>query len=332
MDVSVALCTFNGAQYLSPQLETILSQTRRPDEIVVCDDGSTDTTLEILDTYADRYPNLFEIIHNERNLGVTKNFQQAINHCTGDVIAIADQDDLWCEAKLSRQAEMIESTDVGFVTHDSHLFDNEANTIADAEKGTRLWETRYRPHEGEACRDQQAAFSETVRRNFIQGASIMFRADLREHLLPIPDCWQYDYFLAVVALATTNVYDFPQPMAYYRQHDDQHLGGVVSSPLAKVRREWNRGFDEYSRRCHAWEQLQARLAAIPPEEMYLQKESVMTTVDTYCEYICQRAAIHNPSLSRRGRFAAWLSNNRRYRHHVFGHPVYSITDLSGLLG
>jgi len=330
MDVSVALCTYNGAQYLSAQLETILSQTRCPDEIIVCDDGSTDTTREILARYADRYPDLFELVFNERNLGVTKNFEQAINHCTGDLIAIADQDDLWCETKLSIQAETIESSDVGFVTHDSYLFDTDATALADVEKGTRLWETRYQPHKGEACSDQQAAFSETVRRNFIQGASIMFRADLRDHFLPIPDCWQYDYFLGLVALATTNVYDTPDVMAYYRQHDEQHLGGVVSSPLAKFRREWNREFEEYSRRRKAWEQLQERLSTIPAAEMFLPKPVVMETVDTYREYISQRAAIHDPSLSRRDRLAAWVSNNRQYRHHTFGHPVYTVTDLAGL--
>lgn len=330
MSVSVAMCTYNGGRYLEHQLETILTQTREPDEIVICDDNSTDDTQAILRRYSDDYPDLFDVSFNAQNLGVTKNFEKTIRNCTGDVIAIADQDDLWLPHKLETQLDAMATHDAGLVTHDSYLFDGDARSVEEAEIRTRLWETRYQPHQGEACLDQESAFLETVRRNFMQGASLAFDADLREYLLPIPDCWQYDYFLALVGLATTNVYDIPEPLAYYRQHDSNDLGGVLSSPVDKFVREWQRGHDEYSRRARAWELLVDRLSAISEPDTALEKSWLIENVGVYLEYIGERADIHDTTASRTERLASWARNNLNYRHSRLGHPVYSLTDLTGL--
>ena len=96
------MCTFNGAEFLPAQLESILAQTRPPDEIVVCDDASTDETTGILRSFA---ADSVKLKFNQQNVGSVKNFEQAISLCTGDVIALSDQDDVWREDKL----ELIES-------------------------------------------------------------------------------------------------------------------------------------------------------------------------------------------------------------------------------
>src|SRR5476649_2579474 len=92
--VSIALCTYNGARFLSQQLDTLVNQTYRPIEIIVVDDCSTDDTFAILTEYAGRYPN-FKIYRNDVKLGFTANFEKAVKLCTGDLIALCDQDDLW---------------------------------------------------------------------------------------------------------------------------------------------------------------------------------------------------------------------------------------------
>src|SRR5688572_30528777 len=100
MKISVAMCTYNGADFLSDQLESIIAQSRPPDEIVVCDDGSTDETQTLLKQFAAASPVHVTLHFNEKNLGSVKNFEKAINLCTGDVIALSDQDDVWYADKL----------------------------------------------------------------------------------------------------------------------------------------------------------------------------------------------------------------------------------------
>ena len=88
--VSVALCTYNGAQYLKEQLESIASQTVLPYELVVCDDCSSDDTVAILKVFAGRVSFLVRVVVNREKLGSTKNFEQAIRLCEGDLIVLSD--------------------------------------------------------------------------------------------------------------------------------------------------------------------------------------------------------------------------------------------------
>jgi len=92
--ISVALCTYNGELYLREQLESILKQTFPPDEIIICDDGSTDTTIKILEEFRRKSFIPVKVYYNKENLGVSKNFEKAISLCSGDIIFLSDQDDV----------------------------------------------------------------------------------------------------------------------------------------------------------------------------------------------------------------------------------------------
>ena len=102
MRISIALCTYNGDPYLSELLESLAGQDFRPCELVVCDDGSTDSTLSILNEFEHVAPFPIRIFNNTENLGVIKNFEKALSLCTGDYIAPCDQDDIWQPEKLER--------------------------------------------------------------------------------------------------------------------------------------------------------------------------------------------------------------------------------------
>ena len=102
MNTSVALCTYNGAKYIEEQLTSILNQTRPVDEIVVCDDGSTDETLKIVEKIAQNASVRVHIFLNEKNLGYFKNFVKAMSLCKGDLIFLCDQDDVWREDKVEK--------------------------------------------------------------------------------------------------------------------------------------------------------------------------------------------------------------------------------------
>lgn len=98
--LSVALCTYNGERYIREQIETILNQTMPVDEIVVCDDGSADKTLSIIESLRECTNIDIRIYPNKTNLGVCANFQKAVNLCKGDIIFLSDQDDVWHSDKV----------------------------------------------------------------------------------------------------------------------------------------------------------------------------------------------------------------------------------------
>src|SRR5688500_10348209 len=92
--VSIALCVYNGEKFLREQLDSLVNQSYPNIEIIASDDRSTDASLLILQEYADRYP-YFKFGQNEQNLGYVKNFEKVISLCSGDLIALSDQDDIW---------------------------------------------------------------------------------------------------------------------------------------------------------------------------------------------------------------------------------------------
>ena len=100
MKCSVALCTYNGAKYIEEQIRSILDQTLPVDEIVVCDDGSTDETPQIVEEIAKDVSVDIHVYRNDNNLGVCANFQKAVDLCQGDIVFLSDQDDIWYPHKV----------------------------------------------------------------------------------------------------------------------------------------------------------------------------------------------------------------------------------------
>ncbi len=109
--ISVAMTTYNGEKFIKEQMDSILNQTYKNIEIVVCDDCSTDKTIQILNEYAKKYHNI-KVYQNSCNTGVNKNFEEAIRHCEGEYIAISDQDDVWNSDKLELLINNIENCDI----------------------------------------------------------------------------------------------------------------------------------------------------------------------------------------------------------------------------
>jgi len=101
MKISIAMATYNGAKHLQEQLDSFLKQIRPPDEVVVCDDGSSDNTIDILEKFRDAAPFDVEIHQNENNTGFVQSFGTAISLCRGDLIFLSDQDDYWLDSKLA---------------------------------------------------------------------------------------------------------------------------------------------------------------------------------------------------------------------------------------
>lgn len=123
MKVSIVMCTYNGARYIREQMDSILAQTYPLHEIIVQDDGSTDETWDILQSYQQKHP-MIRLYRNEGRHGVNGNFFSAMRRATGDYIAISDQDDIWLPTKIERQTEVLDKGAI-LCYHPSPAFLNE---------------------------------------------------------------------------------------------------------------------------------------------------------------------------------------------------------------
>ena len=296
MNISVALCTYNGSAYLEAQLDSILSQSRRPDEIVVCDDGSSDVTPAILEDYQREHPDLFDVHLNDENLGVTKNFERAISLCSGDLIAISDQDDVWHPEKIERQVAAMEEQGADLVCHDSQIVSD------DLEPRGRLWDRHIGSFDPTVSRTPTETFRELARRNVVQGASMLFRASYRDVVLPIPKRWQYDHYVALLVAATGCVHFLPERLLKYRQHQDQDIGESEHGGVRRLFDEIDDRFDidaaHLADVAEDWRVLRRRLDGIDPDTFTADREAVVDICRRKQRYARDRQRIYDRDHSR----------------------------------
>jgi glycosyltransferase involved in cell wall biosynthesis len=239
--ISVALCTYNGVRYLPQQLESIVRQTRPPDELVLCDDASTDSTVSLLRNFASHAPFPVHIRVNERNVGSTLNFDQALRTCSGDLIALSDQDDVWHPSRLERSAAELEACpDAGL------LFSNGFRIDERGETGEALLWHSFHFHGPVKDSFLAGDYSVLLKHRFITGATMMLRTALLPKLLPIPPIWVQDAWIAAVAPLFAQILPLDEPLISYRSHGEQQVG-VVPSRLrthtrfaADAMRHWER--------------------------------------------------------------------------------------------
>lgn len=219
---SVAMCTYNGEKYLPEQLASIATQSRQPDELVVCDDASTDRTLEILENFRGQVRFPVRIFANGVNLGSTKNFEQAIRLCAGENIALADQDDFWFEGKLERLGQVLDaSSSIGAVFSDAVVVDSTLRPL-----GYRLWETSWFGSRDQKLVNEGQGFEVLLSRNVVTGATLAFRSALKKFILPISPCWVHDGWIALLIAAHCDIAPVAEPLIYYRQHEQQQVGAM----------------------------------------------------------------------------------------------------------
>jgi glycosyltransferase involved in cell wall biosynthesis len=217
--ISVALCTYNGERFLPEQLASIGKQTRLPDELVVCDDRSMDRTMEILRAFAASVSFPVKIVQNTANLGSTRNFEHAIRLCEGDLIALSDQDDIWYPNRLQRsEQEFLAHPQAGLVFSNADLIDEEDRPL-----GKTLWQRLG--FVGKLNRDLLAGrFLVLAKHRFVTGATVMFRAELRDRFFPIAEGWIHDEWISLIAAAFSDLKPIDQPLIRYRIHSSQQVG------------------------------------------------------------------------------------------------------------
>jgi glycosyltransferase involved in cell wall biosynthesis len=236
--ISVALCTYNGERFLARQLASIQQQTKTPFEVVVCDDCSTDGTLQILREFAASASFPMRVTSNEHNIGFVANFERAIGLCEGDLIALSDQDDIWYPTRLERsQQEFAAHPEAGLVFSDAEVMNDQ-----DELTGTRLW-TNYGFTGERKQRLLQGDYTVLVGPRFVTGATVMFRSRLRANCLPVGSGWLHDEWIVANAAAVTELRAIETPLIRYRQHASQQVGlGPRLSRRERNDKHWNEIF------------------------------------------------------------------------------------------
>jgi len=218
--ISIALCTYRGTRFLDQQLESLRMQERQPDELVVCDDASGDGTVEMVERFAARAGFPVHLSTNPVRLGYVRNFDRVIGRCRGDVIALCDQDDVWRTHKLRRmESVFVRSPGVVAAFSDADVIDDRSRPL-----GYRLW----RSHQFSVRARRQAAREGLIhvllRANVVTGATLAFRGELRDLVLPTPPSFHHDEWIALCASAVGMVAALDEPLIAYRSHPGQAIG------------------------------------------------------------------------------------------------------------
>lgn len=219
LSLSVALASHNGERYIAEQLNSIALQTRTPDELIVSDDASVDATPDIVLDFARHAPFNVRFRTNSERLGSTRNFERAILCCSGDIIFLCDQDDIWYRNKIALIEErFLHHPSAGAIFTDADVVNEDLRPI-----GQRLWKTfKFNP-------DEQAriaacdALGVLLKHPVVTGATMAFRSIYRDLVLPLPDTW-HDGWIALLIGTTSCLNALPKPLIAYRQHGTNQLG------------------------------------------------------------------------------------------------------------
>jgi len=215
--ISVVMATYNGQAYLNEQLDSILQQTKSPTEIIIIDDCSTDHTWDILKHYSKQHE-IIKIIKNEVNMGVNKTFSRALKSSSGDLIFIADQDDIWINTKIEKMYN-ISWEGKSLVCSDAKIVDKSLNTIHESELEFHC------PIPVEKLTKYFFFFS-----NCVSGHNCAMTRSFLNKSLPVPDNIIYDQWFALLSSLNNELSFLTEPLCLHRIHNDNTIN-KLQSPL-----------------------------------------------------------------------------------------------------
>lgn len=212
--ISVAMASYNGEKYIRTQIQSVLDNLGREDEIVISDDGSDDQTIEIIQSFQD---DRIHLLHGPKE-GVNKNFEHALKHCQGDYIFLCDQDDLWYPNKVSKMMKIFKSQDFVLIEHDAKVIDSNGNIMFPS----------FFQH-----RKVRKGIIKNFLRNTYHGCLIAFSSELKSEIFPIPkNGCLHDQWIGLIAEMNGRTCFYNKVLMEYKRHGDnvssfKHLPFVI---------------------------------------------------------------------------------------------------------
>lgn len=259
------MCTHRGEAYLAQQLASIVRQSVPVDEVIVSDDASTDTTVELATRTLEAADVAYRVFTRDTALRVAANFAFGIEQARTEIVAFADQDDVWHDDKIATLRQYFDDDKTLLVHSDARLVDEhgdelESSLLASLEISAAEW----REYVGGAAspgpgNDQ---FGVLLRRNLVTGATALVRRDFAEDAGVAPAPWIHDEWLAIAASLRSGIRLDRAALIDYRQHGGNQIGQVTPSLGDKVRRVTGPGYAEQERRVARAEALRERMGAL----------------------------------------------------------------------
>lgn len=315
MRVSVALCTYNGERHLQSQLNSVIRQTRCPDEMIICDDCSTDATRHILSRFANEAQFEVRLHLNDRNIGSNANFEKAISLCTGGVVFLSDQDDVWEPEKIETMLEALRVTNADMVFSDGLVIDEGAKSLRYSLWAAFGFSKRLRKQwiSGKA-------FDIELRSNVVTGAAMAFRAEVKELVLPLGKGLCHDAWIAALTSAYLNTSWVDGKLIKYRQHGANQLGATRRTSAFRFMRARKARLRKLLDERAGWGGIRDRLA-----ELDVCNESI-AKVDRKIAHLDRRIAILHSRRVRRFVPTAREALSRGYHRYSNG-VVSAILDV-----
>lgn len=197
--ISVCIATYNGESFLYRQLRSILDQLGCDDEIIISDDNSNDATVKIIEGFSD---DRIKLHKNTNRLGPVMNFERAVALSKGDIIFLADQDDIWLPGKVERMCMELDYVDL--VVCDASLIDSAGNILT----------TSYFK-----ARRSGPGLIKNITRNTYLGCCMAFRRAVFEKAKPFPKDLYHDYWIGIIAEIFFRTRFIDDVLVRYRRHD-----------------------------------------------------------------------------------------------------------------
>lgn len=236
MKVSVALAAYNGERYVRQQLETIIHQSRIPDEIIIVDDNSSDNTADIIDKYMLQNADIlnkikFIFIRSKLNRGFIENFRYIVGMCTGDIIFTCDQDDIWEYDKIEQMTECFEKDNSVKLVASSLKFVNSEGVVIDKS---------YIPYGIDAANNVMTniALDKIIEKNYFPGCTMAIKKEIVAKYLELKNVnIPHDWSMAMIAAAEGGLYWLNRVLIKYRIHDNNTLGlAAAGSKIYYIKR------------------------------------------------------------------------------------------------
>ncbi len=213
--ISVCMTTYNSEKYIYKQISSILSQLSENDEIIICDDRSCDSTINIISSFEDRR---IKVLVNNENLGFSKNFSKCIHLAEGEFIFLSDHDDIWLSYKVEKYLDIFNNNaNITSIMSNMEIIDE--NDCVNNSRFLNLT-TGYGNQ-----------FSRIVK-NFVKstyyGCSIAFRQELKHKILPLP--FHFDTWIGLVSDLYGHCYHLDEVTMQYRRHT-QNLSNLKASNI-----------------------------------------------------------------------------------------------------
>lgn len=222
--ISVAMTTYNGAAYLLPQLQSLLRQTRLPDEVIICDDKSQDDSVQIVKDFIEENAlKHWVVVENDKNLGYIENFRKAMSLTTGDIVFLCDQDDVWHHEKVATMVAAMESnTMIAAMACGYRCIDQTGNPL---DVRAKKFYTVPAWSRGDSS-ISKVRYGRILYHNIAQGCATAYRRWLVDRYCAVNGCNHvpHDWALNMMAYEAGELYFIDEELLFYRLHGRNALG------------------------------------------------------------------------------------------------------------